>query len=82
MTRKPSGAITAPRQSVDWLPVRATCPDGRLRMVNVRHRWTGESYQPAEDVCGRLPAVADSYQGFRKVAGFYAGGSFYLQRED
>jgi hypothetical protein len=74
--------ITEPRKSFDWLPIRAKCPDGRLRMVNVRHRWTGESYQPAEDVCGRLPARADAYQGFRNVPGFYAGGSFYLAKEE
>ena len=51
-------------------------------MVAVRHRWTGEAYQPAEDVCGRLPARADSYQGFRNVPGFYASGSFYLATEE
>ena len=82
MTRKPSGAITAPRKSFDWLPVRAKCPDGRLRMINVRHRWTGTGYEPAEDACGRLPASADCYQGFRNVAGFYAGGSFYIAKEE
>ena len=58
----------------------------RLRGAGVRfhmrHRWTGESYQPAEDVCGRLPARADAYQGFRNVPGFYAGGSFYLATEE
>lgn len=75
-------ANTQPRTSFDWLPIRAKCPDGRLRMVNVRHRWDGRAYAPAEDSCGRLPAVANSYQGFRKVAGFYAAGSFYVARED
>ena len=69
--------VTTPRTSHDWLPIRAKCPDNRLRMVNVRHIWNGQAYVPAEDSCGRLPAIAESYQGFRKVAGFYAGGSFY-----
>lgn len=74
--------ITEPRTSYDWLPVRASCPDGRLRMVNVRHRWNGTGYVPAEDNCGRLPARADSYRGFRNVPGFYAGGSFYPREEE
>lgn len=70
---------TLPRNSFDWLPIRAKCPDGRLRMVAVRHKWNGREYAPAEDACGRLPAIADSYQGFRRVPGFYAGGAFYSE---
>ena len=74
--------ITEPRKSFDWLPVRVQCPDGRLRMVEVRHRWNGREYEPVPDACGRLPARADAYRGFRNVPGFVAGRQFYLQRED
>jgi hypothetical protein len=73
---------TGPRTSYDWLPVRAKCPDGRLRMVDVRHRWDGRQYVPAEDVCGRLPARAGKYRGAEHVPGFYAAGTFYLREEE
>lgn len=80
--RQLSGAVTDPRTSYDWLPIRAKCPDGRLRMVNVRHRWEGRAYVLAEDACGRVPARAAHYQGFRDVAGFYAAGLFYPNWEE
>lgn len=74
--------LTQPRTSYDWLPVRAKCPDGRLRMVDVRHRWDGRRYVPAEDACGRLPARAGVYQGREHAPGFYAAGQFYLREEE
>lgn len=82
MARATPGADTAPRDSIEYLAVRAECPDGRLRMINVAHRWRDGAYVFAEDACGRVPAIADSYKGWRKVPGFYAGGYFYLRQED
>jgi hypothetical protein len=76
------GANTQPRDALEYLPVRAQCPDNRLRMVNVAHRWTEGAYAPATDACGRTPARAPNYKGFRDVAGFYANGHFYPRQED
>ena len=74
-SRQPPGAV-------QYLPQRLLCPDGRLRMVNVAHREQSGGYAPAFDVCGRVPALAPSYQGFRDVAGFCAGNRFYPRKEE
>lgn len=71
-----------PSSAIEYLPVRALCPDGRLRMVRVAHRWEGGVYAYASDVCGRVPARALSYKGLRDVPGFYADSCFYPRKED
>jgi hypothetical protein len=72
----------SPRDTVEYLPVRAKCPDNRLRMVNVAHRWRDGVYVLAPDSCGRIPARAPNYQGFRDVAGFYASDRCYPRLEE